>query len=247
MKLDIIIGHANTDQTRDRNLKYIIQTYHDHFPKAKIYVVEQNTTTDLTEFQFPITWIGLPTNHSYSRSLGFNEGVRASSGDTLLLTDNDCIPNVKCINEIKSGRALSDCQFLIPYKWVIDLNESETNDLIKTGKTAGKNIRTHNGETIVNHGGVTVITREGFETIGGFDPQFIGWGGEDFAFYSKAKKLLKIKRSEHNMYHLNHQREFKRAMNPEATRNRKEAHRISDLTTDALKTYINKLGTDHFA
>lgn len=37
-------------------------------------------------------------------------------------------------------------------------------------------------------GGVRVVTRELWDTVGGFDPRFIGWGGEDNHFRMKCRQ-----------------------------------------------------------
>lgn len=34
----------------------------------------------------------------------------------------------------------------------------------------------------VKGGGIVAITRDAYETVGGIDPRFVGWGGEDIAF-----------------------------------------------------------------
>jgi len=36
-------------------------------------------------------------------------------------------------------------------------------------------------------GGSVAITREAYDTIGGFDESFVGWGGEDLEFWERAE------------------------------------------------------------
>ena len=49
MKIDVIIGHSNTHDSRDRNLKFIVARYQKLLPSAKITIVEQNTESDLSD------------------------------------------------------------------------------------------------------------------------------------------------------------------------------------------------------
>ena len=49
MKIDVIIGHSNTHDSRDRNLKFIVARYQKLLPNAKITIVEQNTESDLSD------------------------------------------------------------------------------------------------------------------------------------------------------------------------------------------------------
>ena len=49
MKIDVIIGHSNTHDSRDRNLKFIVARYQKMLPIAKITIVEQNTESDLSD------------------------------------------------------------------------------------------------------------------------------------------------------------------------------------------------------
>jgi hypothetical protein len=141
---------------------------------------------------------------------------------------------------------LNRLDMYIPYRYVLDLSEGQTVTMIGGGKVSGAKPRTWKGTAIVNHGGVTIISRKGFEAVGGFDPQFWGWGGEDYAFFGKCDKLLKWKRSHYDMYHLNHHRVHKRAHNPEADRNREEAHRIFNMNAHQLRQYVKRLGTNHY-
>ena len=49
MKIDIIIGHSDTDESRDRNLRFIVKRYKKLIPQGQITIVEQNTESDLSD------------------------------------------------------------------------------------------------------------------------------------------------------------------------------------------------------
>jgi hypothetical protein len=49
--------------------------------------------------------------------------------------------------------------------------------------------RIHNG---VMGGGIVVVTRDAWETVGGIDPRYFGWGGEDESFGETLAALVSL-------------------------------------------------------
>ena len=92
MKIDVIIGHSNTHDSRDRNLKFIVARYQKLLPSAKITIVEQNTESDLSDIGGDVSIRHIlrktPEPSDYSRG-GFNEGAKVTDGDYLIFSDND--------------------------------------------------------------------------------------------------------------------------------------------------------------
>ena len=80
MKIDVIIGHSNTHDSRDRNLKFIVARY-QKLIYAKITIVEQNTESDLSELSINHILRKTPEPFDYSRGYGFNEGAKVTDGD----------------------------------------------------------------------------------------------------------------------------------------------------------------------
>jgi predicted glycosyltransferase involved in capsule biosynthesis len=225
--------------TRERNLKFVIKWWKSKRPDAKILVTEQNTETKVDN---DIKHIKIKCNHAFSRSLGFNEGVKhCKNNDVMILCDNDCILENNTIDNLE--KKLEDCDLFIPYYWCNDLDYEETHELIKNNSTIGLK---GNPRKIQNKGGIHIIKYSAYEIIGGFDPQFIGWGCEDDAFFEKANKLIKINRGNQTMYHLHHTVQYEKGKNPEFLKNEKELQKISIMDNEELKKYITKLGKKHF-
>ena len=244
MNFSIIIGNSRVDETRQRNLEYIIKFYQKYFPYSQIIVTDQIEKHEAT-VPPNVLYLPITTNKPYSRSLSFNLAIPHCTNDWIIYADNDCLMSVQTIRELEMD-VLNRIDMYIPYRHVLDLSEGQTTSMINGGKVNGATPRTWNGKAIINHGGITIISKKGFEIVGGFDPQFWGWGGEDYAFFGKCEKLLRWKRSHIDMYHLDHKRTHKRAHNPEADWNRKEAHRIFNMNVPQLKKYIADLGTNHY-
>ena len=251
-KISVIIGHSDIDQTRHRNLLFSLEYYSSYFNNCEIIVVEQGTKVDLSRYS-NVKHVHLNPNHSYSRSLGFNEGFKICSSQIILFVDNDCIISKITLDTIRTMMETSFFELydvVIPYRWVYDLSEDQTLEIIRTHDVTGNlSKRSHNGRPIINFGGATVLTRNAFISIGGFDPQFVGWGGEDIAFISKCFKMLSVYRVPNNydMYHLNHYRVYAKAKNPEADKNRNEALRIQNMDENEMTRYIAQLGNSHIS
>ncbi|HRN29776.1 MAG TPA: galactosyltransferase-related protein [Terrimesophilobacter sp.] len=65
---------------------------------------------------------------------------------------------------------------------VTKLAQRETRDVLAGGKLPTR-------RDALPFGGPSVITREAFETVGGYDPRFIGWGHEDRVFVHSIETL----------------------------------------------------------
>ena len=85
MKIDIIIGHSDTDESRDRNLRFIVKRYKKLIPQGQITIVEQNTESDLSDLNVSNHILRkTPEPFDYSRGYGFNEGAKVTDGDYLI-------------------------------------------------------------------------------------------------------------------------------------------------------------------
>ena len=208
---DVIIGHYSSDEYRHRNLIYVINYYLKQTPDTtNIIITEQFTDTPIYQYiesvqSNRIIYKKIDSNQpAYSRSIGFNEGVRLSNKDTWLLVDNDCIVSPIILNNIEQfymGNAL------IPYNDCIDLDNEQTLFTIENNNINGGTSR--GGENACR-GGSLFINRLTFNRVGGYDPGFIGWGGEDDALFCKLYVLSKVYRPRIDrvipMFHMWHPR-----------------------------------------
>jgi hypothetical protein len=140
----------------------------------------------------------------FSKTCAVNDAFQRSTGDVIVLLDADCFiaPKVilDCARAIREARTEVSVGFpngeplwFVPYEHLFRLTEASTAALIASdpndalefpeppkltdvGPTIGANIGHRFGALI------QIMPREAFIAVGGMDPRFRGWGGEDVTF-----------------------------------------------------------------
>jgi predicted glycosyltransferase involved in capsule biosynthesis len=88
-----------------------------------------------------------------------------------------------------------------------------------------------------------MISSENYYKIGGHDPRFIGWGGEDDAFFIKSNNILGVVRLNYDLFHLNHPKNLHNAENNPNYKNN-YAYYMEYLNGNS-NDIINKIGWNH--
>lgn len=90
---------------------------------------------------------------------------------------------------------------VVPHDRYVGLTAQGTR-LVQNGKRAGWAMvgRRKDNSPL----GVLVVARPAWETLGGFDERFTGWGGEDGAFLRAARTLVDVRRLPGEIVHLWH-------------------------------------------
>jgi len=194
--VDIIIPHKNSNDIRVKNLKFVIKYYKTHLKESNIIIVEQDSETDLSEFE-DINHIKIKTDDIFSRSLCINLGVKEAISDFLIISDNDIIIDSEFLHNIDVYKNYTE--LIIPYNFEqIKLDENETNNFINN------NVLNWHSSRKLTSGAINIISKESFYKIGGFDLNLDGYGYEDVLFYKTAKKIIGVKHLEYKLYHLWH-------------------------------------------
>ena len=205
MKIDVIIGHSNTHDSRDRNLRFIVARYQKLLPSAKITIVEQNTESDLSELNIN-NYIHrkTPEPFDYSRGYGFNEGAKETDGDYMIFADNDILLHEELLNNFEE--LVNGYDFFVPSQKFLNISRDGTKKVI-----AGENLdeswlgRDRPRVAANGAGGVCIMSRKGFYEVYGWEPSIGSWCPEDELMRSKVDTFdLKIGRSPYDMYHLDH-------------------------------------------
>jgi len=196
--IDLIIPFKNIDINRERNLRYVLNMYKTYVKNLNICVVEQDTNTNLSSFNIKHIKISFD-NDAIHKSTCYNIGVKSTNSKYLILADSDIVVNFDFLKRIEQH--FDDNKLVIPFnKPFFMLNNTESEELIQTNILKGTIER-----QVVNVSGIQMISRDSYYKIGGYDPQFVGWGPEDLAFFYKANKILGVIKLDGQVFHLYHE------------------------------------------
>ena len=136
---------------------------------------------------------GLP----FSKTCAVNEGAARATGDVFVILDADCYMDagtlIACAEHVRLNRA-----WWMPYKAMWRLKKHVTRRLLSQDPEAPMQVTLPPPDTedvqgeenawawaydARTHGAMCqVIPAAGFREVGGMDPRFRGWGGEDSSF-----------------------------------------------------------------
>lgn len=184
-RFSICIPHEPDGSARDLILQWTRTRWQRLFPDAEIVTAGDGAA--------PLR----------NRSRMRNRCAAQATTDTLLFVDADCFAfspqEIETILEQLPGAAM------VQYHAVSRLNLKQSAEVVR--QAPGGRILLPEGagfsHTIV--GGFFAMTRKAFESAGGFDERFLGWGGEDPAFQRAVRTLAgEIRRVPYMLYHLWH-------------------------------------------
>jgi hypothetical protein len=149
---------------RSRNLAWIVRWWEREFPEFEVCVGESSTDP-------------------YQKAEAFNRARSQASGDVLILADGDCYTAPDQIRKLAA-----DAHHGV-WGWPWDA-------LIRTGHPHASSItartdtdlrvrdgdRKHGGTA----GGIVIMPAAYWDHVGGLDPRFVGWGGEDNALIASV-------------------------------------------------------------
>ena len=194
--ISIIIPFRCLDSThpRMRNIQWLKKYWKSQLPAAELIIGEDPDT-----------------NVPFSKSVAINNGVREAKGDILVVVDADGYLDIDsvlhCAKEIRDARKLGHKLWFVPYRLFHRLTESASQRLLASNPKKplifstppGPEDRFGNDDASTGHwygAMIQIMPKEAFEIVGGWDPLFRGWGGEDHAamramdtLYSSHKTL----------------------------------------------------------
>ena len=190
---------------RIHNLKRVLE-WLIGFTGIEIIIIEQDRSPKLHTFSLRgVKHIYTKSDLPFNKAWAFNVGLKYSTTGTIVFGDCDIIMDAQeFINGLKS---LQNFECVSPYNRVIDLNQNEIHLTIDQMKGV---VRPGRGETDIQKiclcGGIIMFRKDAIIKIGGWDQQFISWGGEDDYQSFKSKMFLTWTELPANCYHLWHDR-----------------------------------------
>ena len=124
----------------------------------------------------------------YCRAATFNVAARMARGEALIAHDNDMLVPERYAAEVLA-RVREGWQFIDLKRFIFYLTEEDTRAIF-----TGAPLRDDHVTTVVQNlkGGSIAATREAYMAAGGFDEEFVGWGGEDLEFWERARAYGKV-------------------------------------------------------
>jgi glycosyltransferase involved in cell wall biosynthesis len=204
MKVTYVIGYRHTED-RYKNLTRTLDWLMT-FPDIDILIVEQDKESKFKN-KWNVRHIFVENIYPYNRSWAFNIAIMNSESDAFAFGDSDLI--MKNDELLESISLLSEYDVISPYKSVLDLTPEETLMSIDDMSNITRPGRGETDNQKINLcGGLVIFTRDAIMKVGGWNEDFIGWGGEDDFQTLKVDLLgLKTKEMSYRIYHLYHTRE----------------------------------------
>jgi glycosyltransferase involved in cell wall biosynthesis len=134
----------------------------------------------------------------FSRASSINLGAKQADGDVLLICDADLVVP---LDQLEAAAALAEDGMVVPFSHIVNLTREQTAAVVR-----GADVEAQRGRpTLAGDGGACLIDCITFDTVGGYDPRFRGWGHEASAFVAAVDTLVDpVRRTEGLAYHLDH-------------------------------------------
>jgi len=169
-----------TNDERVRNLEWLKWYWRTQLPGAELIIGDDPET-----------------KKAFSKSVAINRAVARSTGDVLVLVDADGFITadslMHCVSEIRKARKRGHKLWFVPYRRFYRLTNKATMRIINSDprhpyefpeELAKEDYLNNDPDTAKAHwygAVIQVLSREAFDTVGGWDERFRGWGGEDAA------------------------------------------------------------------
>ncbi len=191
-------GENRHGDRRLANLHAVLRWLAHQQSKLEIIIVEQDAEPRLDPALLPPGCIHVFTYNDdvFNKSWAFNVGFRHAHGEVLALGDADMIISGRDILSESIAMCRTDAEAVKPYSHLIDLTLEETDQFLDSGecfipaRCGQAPDREGIGEFVCFCGGLFLIRRSVYDTLGGFDERFLGWGGEDDAMSEKIERLV---------------------------------------------------------
>lgn len=200
-KFTFIIGYRHIPD-RLNNLRRTLD-WINSFTGSEVILVEQDTHSKISHLNLRCKHVFMRSNMPYNRSWSFNVGLKHSNSNIIVCGDSDIVmdPN-KFIYALNS---LSEYEMVSPYHSVVDLTPQESMMPLEQVVNINRVGRGEEDNQKINiSGGISIFRKDALMRIGGWNEDFIGWGGEDDYQTIKVKRFLKWKELEGRCYHLYH-------------------------------------------
>ena len=135
--------------------------------------------------------IGETDGPRWCKADAYNQAAAASTADVLVIADADSIPRPRALDRAVDHAAAGG--WAVPFRKVRRLTPDATDTLLAcdpaTQDEPAVRVLAQAPHDALPGGGVVVMHRDIWGQVGGFDPRFRGWGGEDYALGCALRTL----------------------------------------------------------
>ena len=246
---------------RHKNVDLVLNYYKKIIPNSKFIFVEDD---NVKNFEYlsnidSVSYVYFHNEGIYRKSYGYNLGLKESKDTIVCFLDIDCIvskSNIEqAVDQVLKDNSISICYNGTSVYFEYNVKNTISDDcknlydyldgFVDKNKiyTSYKCEEYEIGNT-KSVGGALLGKRETFLSIGGFNPNFVGWGYEDNEIIHRCKNMMVpmyyINTKKPLLFHLPHaelpysdksQHEFYK-------NNYEEFFKISNMPHEQLKEYI---------
>lgn len=199
-----VIGYRHNLE-RLQNLRRVLD-WINGFGGVEVLLIEQDTHSKIKQLNLKAKHIFTKSDMPYNRSWAFNVAMKWANSDIIVFGDSDLImePN----QFIEGLKAIQNFDMVSPYHSVVDLTQQESNFPLEQMININRPGRGETDNQKINiSGGIAMFRRDAIQRIGGWNEDFIGWGGEDDFQTMKVKNFLSWTELKARCFHLYHKRE----------------------------------------
>jgi len=160
VSVSVAIPYTSDDEHRQAARRYVLAWYARHHPDWEI--IEGDCVGE------------------WSKGRALAAATERASHDILVVADADSIVPADTLNDAVR-RVADGANWVMPHRTVYRLSQTHT-ERVYAGAEPQRRDTARSPYTGVIGGGIVALSRQTWQAVGGIDPRFVGWGGEDIAF-----------------------------------------------------------------
>jgi glycosyltransferase involved in cell wall biosynthesis len=198
--LEFIITYRGATPERRDNLRGVLRHLNRTYTDYTVYLLEADgaPTFQWSELQDPkVRHVFVHDDGPFPKAQLCNLGARMCTGSVICFHDADMVSNPdyfpRCVNAVRHGPH-SDA--LCPFLRVLNVRGELRETFISNGEYGplepfleGDLPDDLNVLYEGTPGAIVLFKRAEYMRVGGYDPRFIGWGGEDDELLSRAQRM----------------------------------------------------------
>lgn len=199
---DVVVTYRGATHERQENLYAILKHYDLTYQDYRIILIEADVEPKFdwnVLSDSKVLHVFVHDAGPFPKATLCNMGVKLSTSTIVIFNDIDCLAQPEtvqvCVNELLNNPAHN---VICPYTPVVNVSgkmkqiflDTPSYPLIHEVYEAQNETNTDFYILYSNNiGGVVVLRRQDFIQVGGWNPRFLGWGGEDNEFFVRATRL----------------------------------------------------------